>query len=153
MSGPTPEMMEMFLQEASEHLQFLREYAGILQDPYPVQDDLQRLYIAAHTLEGSSGLYGFPLFRDVTSRLSHIFQYVLNASLSQDAAGPLVEFVSEAVALLESDLLMVSATGVENAEEIEGFKERYSFAFHAVAANQQTETPPAPEPIGETAVE
>ena len=136
MTTPGQEFVELFLQEASEHLQFLREYAGILQDPYPVQDDLQRLYIAAHTLEGSSGLYGFPLFREVTSRLSHIFQYVLNATIAQDAAGPLVEFVSEAVALLESDLLMVSATGIENAEEIESFKQRYSFAFQPVAANE-----------------
>jgi chemosensory pili system protein ChpA (sensor histidine kinase/response regulator) len=146
------ESVEIFLQEASENLQFLREYAGVLQDPYPVQDDLQRLYIAAHTLEGSSGLYGFPLFREVTSRLSHIFQYVLNASLSHDAAGPLVEFVSEAVALLESDLLMVSATGAENVEEIENFKERYSFAFQA-AAVEQPETPQGPEAAEITAAE
>ena len=43
MNGPSPEMVELFLQEASEHLQFLREYSGILQDPYPLYEDIERL--------------------------------------------------------------------------------------------------------------
>ncbi|MGH9524826.1 MAG: Hpt domain-containing protein, partial [Terriglobales bacterium] len=135
------ESVEVFLQEASEQLQFLREYSGILQDPYPVQDDLQRLYIAAHTLEGSSGLYGFPLFREVTSALRHIFEYALKSNIAPDTASPLVEFISEAVALLESDLLMVSATGAENAEEIESFKQTYTFAFRAASETDSGKEP------------
>lgn len=141
MSTPGGEFVEVFLQEASEHLQFLREYSGILQDPYPVPDDIQRLYISAHTLEGSSGSYGYPLFREVASKLSHIFQYAMNATIAQDAAGPLVEFISEGIAVLESDLLMVSANGIENLEEIEAFRQRYPFAF--------TPSGPAAEPAEE----
>jgi chemosensory pili system protein ChpA (sensor histidine kinase/response regulator) len=140
-SAPGGEFVEVFLQEASEHLQFLREYSGILQDPYPVPDDIQRLYISAHTLEGSSGSYGYPLFREVASKLSHIFQYAINATIAQDAAGPLVEFISEAIAVLESDLLMISANGVESLEEIEAFRQRYPFAF--------TPAGPAAEPVQE----
>src|SRR5205809_7582792 len=100
MSGPTPEMMEMFLQEASEHLQFLREYSGILQDPYPVPEDVERLYISAHTLAGTSASYHFPLFSEVSGKLAHIFQYAMNATVGPEAAGPLVEFISEAIAVL-----------------------------------------------------
>jgi len=140
-STPGAEFVEVFLQEASEHLQFLREYSGILQDPYPVPDDIHRLYIASHTLEGSSGSYGFPLFRDVASKLSHIFQYAMNATIAPDATAALVEFISEGVAVLESDLLVISANGVENAEEIAAFKSRYAFAFES--AN------PAPQPVQE----
>jgi len=140
-STPGAEFVEVFLQEASEHLQFLREYSGILQDPYPVPDDIHRLYIASHTLEGSSGSYGFPLFRDVASKLSHIFQYAMNATIAPDATAALVEFISEGVAVLESDLLVISANGVENAEEIAAFKNRYAFAFES--AN------PAPQPVQE----
>ena len=55
MSGPNPEMIELFLQEASEHLQFLREYSGILQDPYPLYEDIERLYISAHGVAGTAG--------------------------------------------------------------------------------------------------
>ena len=137
MSTPGAEFVEVFLQEASEHLQFLREYSGILQDPYPVPEDVHRLYISSHTLEGSSGSYGYPLFREVASKLSHIFQYAMNAVIAPDATLALVEFISEAIAVLESDLLMISANGAENAEEIGAFKQRYAFAFEAAPAQPQ----------------
>ena len=137
MSTPGAEFVEVFLQEASEHLQFLREYSGILQDPYPVPEDIHRLYISSHTLEGSSGSYGYPLFREVASKLSHIFQYAMNAVIAPDATGPLVEFISEAIAVLESDLLVISANGVENEEEIVAFKQRYAFAFDPLNATPQ----------------
>jgi len=58
------EFVELFLTEASEHLQFLREYSGILMDPYPMPEDVERLYISAHTLEGTSASYGYPLFSE-----------------------------------------------------------------------------------------
>jgi len=135
------EFVEIFLQEASERLQFLREYSGILQDSYPRQEDVERLHIAAHTLAGTSASYGFPLFAEISGKLAHIFQYAMNASIAADAAGPLVEFISEAVALLESDLIMISTNGVESGEDIGVFKQRYPFAFQTSAAPQQEERP------------
>ena len=137
MNGQGAEFVEIFLQEASERLQFLREYSGILQDGYPRQEDVERLHIAAHTLAGTSASYGFPLFAEISSKLAHIFQYALNATIAADAAGPLVEFISEAVALLESDLIMISTNAVESEEDIGVFKQRYPFAFQASAAPQQ----------------
>ncbi|HEV2987360.1 MAG TPA: response regulator [Candidatus Angelobacter sp.] len=153
------EFVEIFLQEASEHLQFLREYSGILQDPYPQPDDIERLYISAHTLGGTSASYGFPLFSEVSGKLAHIFQYAMNATISPDATGPLVEFISEAIAVLESDLLMISTNSVEAADDIDVFKQRYPFAFQTAAsapAPQETkvktqvpeeESEPAPAPM------
>src|SRR5208282_3478977 len=112
MNGPSPEMIELFLQEASEHLQFLREYSGILQDPYPLYEDIERLYISAHGVAGTGGTYGYPLFHEVASKLAHIFQYAMNATISPEATVPLVEFIYEAIAVLESDLIMISANSV-----------------------------------------
>ncbi|MFZ0855421.1 MAG: Hpt domain-containing protein, partial [Candidatus Acidiferrales bacterium] len=85
--------IELFLQEASEHLQFLREYASILQEPQPNPEDLERLYIAAHTLSGTSATYGFPLFSEISGKLAHIFQYTRNAPLNSDTIAPLTEFL------------------------------------------------------------
>jgi chemotaxis protein histidine kinase CheA/ActR/RegA family two-component response regulator len=133
------EFVEIFLQEASERLQFLREYSGILQDAYPPAQDVERLYIAAHTLAGTSASYGFPLFSEVASKLAHIFQYAMNATIATDAAAPLLEFINEAVALLESDLIILSAHSVEAGEDIDAFKQRYPFAFQTTA--------PAEEPM------
>jgi chemosensory pili system protein ChpA (sensor histidine kinase/response regulator) len=135
-------MIEVFLQEASEHLQFLREYSGLLQDPYPVPDDVERLYISAHTLSGTSASYGFPLFSEVADKLAHIFQYAMHASIGEEASAPLVEFISEAVAVLESDLILISTSGSENVDDINAFKIKYPFAFTMVAQPDYHEAAP-----------
>ena len=49
MNGPNQESLELFLQEASENLQYLREYSGLLQEPQTKPEDLEKLYIAAHS--------------------------------------------------------------------------------------------------------
>ena len=143
MSAPGQEFVEVFLQEASEHLQFLREYSGILQDPYPTAGDVERLYLSAHTLGGASAMYGYPLFAEVSGKLAHIFQYAMNATIGAEAAGPLVEFISEAVAVLESDLLLISDAGTEAVEDINAFKQKYPFAFQAAVTEPESEAAPA----------
>ena len=135
MSSLDREAVELFLQEASEHLQYLREYVSVLQEIQPRREDLERLYISAHTLSGTSASYGFPRFSEVAGKLAHVFQYALNAPLGNDLHGPLTEFLSDGISLLETDLLEISDTGQESIEDIAAFKERYRFAF-------PTEPPP-----------
>src|SRR5947207_7468730 len=125
----------MFLQEASENLQYLREYVSVLQDVEPRREDLERLYISAHTLSGTSASYGFPRFSEIAGKLAHVFQYALNATLGSDLHGPLTEFLSDGISLLETVLLEISDTGKESIDDIAVFKERYRFAF-------PTEPPP-----------
>jgi chemosensory pili system protein ChpA (sensor histidine kinase/response regulator) len=136
MSGPDREAVELFLQEASEHLQYLREYVGVLQEVSPRREDMERLFIAAHTLKGTSASYGFPRFSEIAGKLAHVFQYALNANLGDDLHGPLTEFLSDGISLLETSLIEISDTGQENREDISAFKERYRFAF-----------PPEPPPL------
>jgi chemosensory pili system protein ChpA (sensor histidine kinase/response regulator) len=134
-STPDREGVEVFLQEAAEHLQYLREYVGVLQEVEPQHEDLERLYISAHTLGGTSASYGFPRFSEIAGKLAHVFQYALNAPLGEDLHGPLIEFLSDGISLLETDLLEISDTGKESVEDIAAFKDRYRFAF-------PTEPPP-----------
>ncbi len=129
MSTPDRETVELFLQEASEHLQYLREYVSVLQDVSPRREDMERLYIAAHTLKGTSASYGFPRFSEVAGKLAHVFQYALNAPLGDDLHGPLTEFLSDGISMLETSLIEISDTGEENVEDVAAFKERYRFAF------------------------
>src|SRR5713226_7234405 len=131
MSPLDREAVEVFLQEASEHLQYLREYIGVLQEIAPRHEDLERLYIAAHTLSGTSASYGYPRFSEIAGKLAHVFQYALHATLGEDLHGPLTEFLSDGISLLETDLLEISDTGREVLEDIAAFKERYRFAFPA----------------------
>jgi chemosensory pili system protein ChpA (sensor histidine kinase/response regulator) len=150
-NGPDKESLEIFLQEASDHLQYLREYSGLLQEPQTKPEDLQRLYISAHTLTGTSASYGFPHFSEVAGKMAHIFQYAVNAALTPEMHGPLTEFVSDAISVLEFDLLQISSTGDETVDDITAFKQRYSFAFpaplEAEAAAQDEAAAGAGEPI------
>ncbi len=129
MNGPNQESIELFLQEASDNLQYLREYSGLLQESSARPEDLEKLYIAAHTLAGTSGSYGFPEFAQVAAKMAHIFHYAMNATLTPDMHGPLTEFLSDAISVLEFDLLQISSNGVETSEDIATFKQRYAFAF------------------------
>jgi chemosensory pili system protein ChpA (sensor histidine kinase/response regulator) len=134
-STPDREAVETFLHEAAEHLQYMREYVSVLQESEPRREDQERLYIAAHTLSGTSASYGFPRFSEIAGKLAHVFQYAMNATLGSDLHGPLTEFLSDGISLLETDLLEISDTGNESIEDIAAFKERYRFAF-------PTEPPP-----------
>ena len=102
----------------------------------PRREDLERLFIAAHTLKGTSASYGFPRFSEIAGKLAHVFQYALNAPLGDDLHGPITEFLSDGISLLETSLIEISDTGQENREDISAFKERYRFAF-----------PPEPPPL------
>ena len=141
MSTSHREGVELFLQEASEHLQYLREYVGVLQETQPRHEDLERLYIAAHTLGGTSASYEFPGFSEIASKLAHVFQYALNAPLGDELHGPLAEFLSDGISLLEADLLEISDNGSETEGEIREFKERYRFAFPEAATAPQYGVP------------
>jgi len=141
------EAVELFLQEASENLQYLREYVSVLQEVDPRREDLERLYISAHTLSGTSASYGFPRFSEIAGKLAHVFQYALNAPLGNDLHGPLTEFLSDGISLLETDLLEISDTGKENLDDIAVFKERYRFAFPAEMPSLNFPQPQPPEQL------
>ena len=154
MNGPNQESVELFLQEASDNLQYLREYSGMLQEPQTRPEDLEKLYIAAHTLAGTSASYSFPQFSEVAAKMAHIFHYAMNATLTPDMHGPLTEFISDAISVLEFDLLQISSSGTETDGDITAFKQRYSFAFPAPpsarTANERVEEPSrAEEPAAE----
>jgi chemotaxis protein histidine kinase CheA/ActR/RegA family two-component response regulator len=146
-NGPNQESVELFLQEASENLQYLREYAGLLQEPSTKPEDLEKLYIAAHTLAGTSASYGFPQFSEVAAKMAHIFHYAMNATLTPDMHGPLTEFLSDAISVLEFDLLQISTSAVETEDDIAAFKQRYAFAFPA-APSAETANEPENDSVG-----
>jgi chemosensory pili system protein ChpA (sensor histidine kinase/response regulator) len=146
-NGPNQESIELFLQEASENLQYLREYSGLLQESQTRPEDLEKLYIASHTLAGTSASYGFPEFSEVAAKMAHIFHYAMNATLTPDMHGPLTEFLSDAISVLEFDLLQISSSGAETSSDIAAFKQRYAFAF-PTAPPPETESDRADESLG-----
>lgn len=128
--------LEQFLQDASERLQYLREYAALPVEPSSTSDDLAKLYEAAHALEETSTQRGFPLFAEIAGRLAHVFQYARKAQISAETYGPLTEFLADAISVMEFDLLQISSDGAETVDDIAAFKHRYAFAFGNPAGAQ-----------------
>src|ERR1700730_8199078 len=145
MTSQDSSSLEQFLQDASEHLQYLREYAALPVEPQSTGDDLVRLYDAAHELTESASRWGFPLFSEIAGRLAHVFQYARKAQLSPDTYGPLTEFLADAISVLEFNLLQISSDGNETVDDIAAFKHRYAFAFRdAVSSESLGAEPEAP---------
>jgi chemosensory pili system protein ChpA (sensor histidine kinase/response regulator) len=140
-SVPEQIPLDQFLESASERLQFLREYSSLVQEAAPRRDQVEQLYDAAHWLSTDSAEQGFPLFSEIAGRMAHVFQYALHAELPPESHGPLVEFLADAITLLECDLMQIYSDRTETAEDVETFKRRYSFAFARPAAEE-----PAPRP-------
>ena len=151
MSAPEQLTLEQFLDSAAERLQFLREYSSLVQEAAPRREEVQQLYEAAHWLDAQSAAQQFPLFSEIAGRMAHVFQYALHAELPPEAHGPLLEFLADAITVLESDLMQIYSDRTETAEDVDIFKRRYSFAFaqpqaeehavHAVAASEPAAAP------------
>ena len=136
MSAPEQIPLDQFLESASERLQFLREYSSLVQEAAPRRDEIEQLFQAAHWLGSEAAGQGFPLFSEIAGRMAHVFQYALHAELPPESHGPLVEFLADAITLLEGDLIQIDSDRTETAEDVETFKRRYSFAFAQPAAQE-----------------
>ncbi|HUJ41743.1 MAG TPA: hybrid sensor histidine kinase/response regulator [Candidatus Acidoferrales bacterium] len=150
MSAPDQLALEQFLESASERLQFLREYSSLVPEAAPRREEVEQLFEAAHWLGTEAQRQGFPLFGEIAGRMAHVFQYALHAELPPEAHGPLVEFLADAITVLEGDLMQIFAERTETFEDVETFKRRYSFAFPQPAAHERVSRPaaahsPAPE--------
>jgi len=95
-----PAAREQYLQDASERLQYLREYAALPVEPQSSSEELARLYEAARELSESANRHGYVLFAEIAGRLAHVFQYAGKAQLHPDTFGPLTEFLADAISVL-----------------------------------------------------
>jgi len=70
--------------------------------------------------------YGFRVFRKLPES-SHTFFNTHQRFAGEDLHGPLTEFLSDGISLLETDLLRSGGHGSEVVEISAAFKERYRF--------------------------
>ncbi|HUK54196.1 MAG TPA: hybrid sensor histidine kinase/response regulator [Candidatus Binatia bacterium] len=135
--------LERFLESASERLQFLREYSSLVQEAAPRREEIEQLYEAAHWLATQAAEQGFVLYSEIAARMAHVFQYALHAELAPEVHAPLVEFLADAITVLEGDLMQIFSDGTETTEDIEIFRRRYSFAFPQPQPEESITTPAA----------
>ena len=139
MNGPNQESVELFLQEASENLQYLREYSGLLQEPQTRPEDLEKLYIASHTLAGTSASYGFPaIFRSGRENGAHFsLRHERDAHGRHARPAHGIYFRRDLRARIRSAADQFGRS--ETTGDIAAFKQRYAFAFPAAPSAEPAE--------------
>lgn len=123
------EPLTAFIQSACEELQDLRENVGILRDPAPLPADLERLCLTAESLVATAETCNLPLFGEVADKLRQVFRFAQQSPVRRDDAAQLLEFLLEAVAVLEVDLMMLSNTCMELPDIFDAFRKKYAGAF------------------------
>lgn len=114
MVGQDPEMLQMFLEEANEHLSSLEPDLLFLESnkENPEQELINRIFRAVHSLKGSAGFFGF---ENITS-LSHVMESLL--SLVRD--GKMKPSSSMITTLLEgTDFLNQMIGDIDNSENVD----------------------------------
>ena len=89
-SDVTPEDIEVFLQEAEEHLSLLDEDIVRLERDPSNPDLLQEIFRAAHTLKGSSAMLGYRMMTELTHSMESLLDKLRKGDLAVDTA-PLPE--------------------------------------------------------------
>ena len=113
MVGQDPEMLQMFLDEASEHLGNLEPDLLELEDnkEHPEDDLINRIFRAVHSLKGSAGFFGF----ENITKLSHIMENLL--SMVRD--GKLKPTSAMISSLLSgNDKLKTMIEDIDNSEDV-----------------------------------
>ncbi|HOE91595.1 MAG TPA: chemotaxis protein CheA, partial [Candidatus Cloacimonadota bacterium] len=114
MVGQDPEMLQMFLEEANEHLNSLEPDLLLLESnkENPDPELINLIFRAVHSLKGSAGFFGF---QNITS-LSHVMESLL--SMVRD--GKLAPTSIMITKLLEgTDLLKQMVEDIDNSEAVD----------------------------------
>jgi two-component system chemotaxis sensor kinase CheA len=77
----SPEELKVFMEEADEHIQVLDRDLIKLENDGRNPEILQRIFRAAHTLKGSSGMLGHKRMADVTHAMESLLDRLRNGKL------------------------------------------------------------------------
>ncbi len=117
MSTNLSRFQDAFFEESSEHLSTIEE--GLLQlEQHPQDLDLlNRIFRAAHSIKGNSGMFGFTAVGQFTHKMETLLDQLRNGQMA--VTGPLIDILLRATDCLKS-LLEAARTGAPVDEETFG---------------------------------
>jgi len=113
------EAMEIFIQEAKEHLESITKYLLEFEKDPRNFEFMNEVFRSAHTLKGSSGMMGFTDIQELTHRMEDVFDNIRKGLISPSP--DLIDVLFECVDALEER--------IENLERGENKELRF---FHLV---------------------
>ena len=92
--------LEIFIDEAKEHLQSLNEHILVLEKDPEHTDTINEIFRAAHSLKGMAGTMGFKKMQQLTHDMENVFSEIRNGKMK--VSSELVDVVFKGLDVLES---------------------------------------------------
>ena len=111
------ELMEIFIDEAKEHLQNLNEHLLILEKEPENENTINEIFRAAHSLKGMSGTMGYTRMQRLTHDMENVFQEIRSGNMK--VRSELTDVLFEGLDALQEYLDNIIETNEEGSEDNE----------------------------------
>lgn len=130
--------MQLFIEEAKEHIETLTKSLLILEKDPQNQEIVNMLFRSAHTLKGSSGMMGFKDFQELTHAMEDIFDGMRKGKKPNSN---LVSILLECVDSLSTRLDQIQ-NKIEEEINVAAFKQKLHSVSETDTGNSAAKEPP-----------
>lgn len=109
--------LEIFIEEAKEHLQSLNQHLLILEREPENENTINEIFRAAHSLKGMSGTMGYKRMQRLTHDMENVFSEIRTGNMK--ANSKLVDVLFKGLDALESYVSNIQAEANEGEEDNE----------------------------------
>ncbi len=109
--------LEIFLDEAREHLQNLSDNIMALENEPEDHDVINEIFRAAHSLKGMAGTMGFKRMQHLTHDMENVFQEVRNDKIK--VTGDIIDVLFQCLDAIEGYLNIIKETSDEGTNDNE----------------------------------
>lgn len=114
--------LEIFIEEAQEHLQNLNQNLLELENNPNDNNILNEVFRSAHTLKGMAGTMGYDSMMNLTHNMENILDAVRKGTLNINSG--ILDVLFECLDFLEESVNYISENGKENGKSIEPLKKK-----------------------------
>ncbi len=109
--------LEIFIEEAKEHLQNLNEHLLVLEREPENENTINEIFRAAHSLKGMSGTMGYKRMQRLTHDMENVFSEIRNGKMK--VSSNLVDVLFKGLDALEAYLTNIQAEANEGEDDNE----------------------------------
>ena len=109
--------LEIFIEEAKEHLQNLNEHLLVLEREPENENTINEIFRAAHSLKGMSGTMGYKRMQRLTHDMENVFSEIRNGKMK--VSSNLVDVLFKGLDALEAYLANIQAEANEGEDDNE----------------------------------
>ena len=126
--------LEIFIEEAKEHLQSLNEHLLILEREPENENTINEIFRAAHSLKGMSGTMGYKRMQHLTHDMENVFSEIRSGKMK--VGSNLVDVLFKGLDALENYVSNIQADSNEGEEDNEDILNALNAILNAGIGNQ-----------------